>query len=116
LHHEVRTTVAGAAYLVRHAATLVSEGRKMTPSTNAKGPSPSTVTGPFDDTTNDLNFATGTRHSKAEATQIAELAVRGHEVHLLRDGGYLVSKYGHTHHAVDFAALQAFARRLGVSQ
>ena len=66
------------------------------------------------DTTNDLNFATGTRRSKAIATQIAELAIRGHAVHQLSDGGYLVCKYGYTHHAPDFEALQAFARRLGV--
>ena len=68
------------------------------------------------DTNNDLNFATGTRHSKAIATQVAELAIRGHAVHQLKDGGFLVCKYGHTFHANDFAELQAFARRLGVSQ
>ena len=66
-------------------------------------------------TTHDLNFATGTRHSKAMATQVAELAIAGHAVHQLKGGGFLVSKYGHTFHALDFAALQAFARRLGVS-
>ena len=68
------------------------------------------------DTTNDLNFATGTRHSKAIATQVAKLAIRGHAVHQLKDGGFLVCKYGHTFHAIDFAELQAFARRLGVQQ
>ena len=68
------------------------------------------------DTTNDLNFATGTRHSKAIATQIAELAIRGHAVHKLKDGGFLVCKYGHTFEAIDFAELQAFARRLGVTK
>ena len=66
--------------------------------------------------TNDLNFATGKRPSKAIATQVAELAIRGHAVHQLKDGGFLVCKYGHTFHASDFAELQAFARRLGVSQ
>ena len=68
------------------------------------------------DTTNDLNFATGSRHSKAIATQVAQLAIRGHAVHQLKDNGFLVCKYGHTFHANDFAELQAFARRLGVSQ
>jgi hypothetical protein len=68
------------------------------------------------DTTNDLNFATGTRHSKAIATQVAELAIRGHAVHQLKEGGFLVCKYGHTFHAINFVELQAFARRLGVSQ
>ena len=53
---------------------------------------------------------------KAIATQIAHLAIAGHAVHKLIDGGYLVCKYGYTHHAQDFAALQCFARRLGVKQ
>lgn len=68
------------------------------------------------DTTNDLNFATGARNLKAIATQVAELAIRGHAVHQLKDGGFLVCKYGHIFHAIDFADLQAFARRLGVKQ
>ena len=38
-----------------------------------------------------------------------------HALALSADGGYLVCKYGYTHHASDFAALQCFARRLGVS-
>jgi hypothetical protein len=71
--------------------------------------------------TNGANFRTSEAleqapSSKAIATQIAELAIRGHAVHPLTDGGYLVSKYSYTHHAKDFAALQDFARRLGVSQ
>lgn len=82
--------------MVRYAFQLVSEGFEMTHHTN------------------DLNFATGTRHSKAIATQVAELAIRGHAVYQLKDGGFLVCKYGHTHHAQDFAALQCFARKLGV--
>ena len=68
------------------------------------------------DTINDLNFATGTRRSKAIASQIAQLAIAGHAVHPLANGGYLVCKYGYTHQAPDLEALQAFARRLGVSQ
>ena len=66
--------------------------------------------------TNDLDFAIGERHSKAIATQIAHLAIAGHVVHQLIDGGYLVCKYGYTHHAKNFEALQAFARKLGVKQ
>ena len=84
-------------------------------STNRKAPGAINTEGLTTDTTNDLNFATGTRHSKAVATQVAKLAIRGHAVHQLIDGGFLVCKYGHTFHAVDFAELQAFAR-LGVSQ
>ena len=88
----------------------------MTSHTNEKDPRVSS-TGPFENhTTNDLNFAIGTRHSKAIATQVAQLAIRGHAVHQLIDGGFLVCKYGHSFHANDFAELQAIARRLGVSQ
>jgi glutamate mutase epsilon subunit len=64
--------------------------------------------------TNDLNSATGARHSKAEASLIAILALAGHSVYQLKDGGYLVSKYGYTFHAGDFDALLAFTVRLGV--
>ena len=84
--------------------------------THEKAPSACDAEGLQTDTTNDLNFATGTRNLKAIATQVAQLAIRGHAVHQLKDGGFLVCKYGHTFHAADFAALLAFARRLGVSQ
>ena len=66
-------------------------------------------------TTNDLNFATGTRHSKAEATQIAQLALAGHAVHRGKCGDYLVCKYGLSRYCQDFDELQLFARKLGVS-
>ena len=67
-------------------------------------------------TTNDLDYATGQRPGKAIATQIAELALAGHAVHKLQCGDFLVCKYGYSHYAQDFEALQAFSRRLGVSQ
>jgi hypothetical protein len=83
---------------------------------NAKGPSPSTATGPFDNSTNDLNFATGTRRRKAIATQIAQLALAGHVVHEGAHGDYMVCKYGLSLYCQDFDELQLFARKLGVSQ
>ena len=64
--------------------------------------------------TNDLNFATGKRNSKAESNLCALLALAGHAVHSLKDGGYVVCKWGYTHHASDLDALKAFAVRLGV--
>lgn len=64
--------------------------------------------------TNDLNYATGTHLSKAESSLIARLALAGHSVHPLRVAGYLVSKYGYTHHASDLEGLRVFAVRLGV--
>ena len=89
---------------------------RTTDTTHEKAPGAINTEGLATDTTNDPNFATGTRHSKAIATQVAELAIRGHAVQQLIDGGFLVCKYGLTFHANDFAELQAFARRLGVSQ
>ncbi len=64
--------------------------------------------------TNDLDFATGARRSKAESNIRAVLALAGHAVYQLKDGGYLVCKYGYSHHASSLEALQAFAVRLGV--
>jgi hypothetical protein len=64
--------------------------------------------------TNDLDFATDTGHGKAEINLRALLALAGHAVYPLKDGSYLVSKYGYTHHASDLEGLQAFAVRLGV--
>ena len=67
-------------------------------------------------TTNDLDFPTGQRPSKAVATLTAQLALAGHTVHKLQSGGYLVCKWNCSYHAKDFKALQAFARQLGVSK
>ena len=102
--------------MVRHAFKLVSEGFKMTHATNEKAPGAINTEGLETDTTNDLNFATGQRQRKAIVTQIAELALAGHAVHELRSGDFLVCKYGYSHYAQDFDALQAFALRLGVSK
>ena len=88
----------------------------MTHHTNEKAPGAINTEGLTTDTNNDLNFATGARPGKVIATQVAQLAIRGHAVHPLKDGGFLVCEYGYCYAASDFADLQAFARRLGVSQ
>lgn len=64
--------------------------------------------------TNDLDYPQSERRSKAESNLCAVLALAGHSVHPLRDGGYLVTKWGYTYQADDIADLQAFAVRLGV--
>lgn len=87
----------------------------MTHHTNGKAPRACDSEGLHIDTTNNLNFATGARHGKAEATQIAELALAGHAVHKGKSGDYLVCKYGLSRYCQDFDELQAFARKLGVS-
>ena len=84
--------------------------------TNEKAPGATNTGGLATNTSNDLNFATGTRHRKAEATQIAELALAGHAVHKGRNGDCLVCNSGLTRYCQDFDALKAFARRLGVSK
>ena len=104
--------------MVRDPVPMVQavEGFKMT-HTNEKAPGACNTEGLDTDTnTNDLDFATGQRQRKAITTQIAELAIRGHAVHELKGGGFLVCKYGYTHYAQDFEALQTFAQRLGVSK
>lgn len=62
------------------------------------------------------DFASGNENSKAVTTQIAILAMAGHAVHQLTNGAFLVCKYGYTYHAPTFEALQAFSRKLGVTQ
>lgn len=59
-------------------------------------------------------LATPNRHCKREATLIAQLALAGHAVYKLADGGYLVSKWNLSYHADDFNDLAQFAQRLGV--
>ena len=69
--------------------------------------------------TNDLDYATGQRPSKAIATQVAELALAGHTVHKLQCGDFLVCKRGYSQYAQyaqDLDALQHLALKLGVSK
>ena len=90
----------------------------MTTNTKKKAADATNANGLHTDT-NKADFRTGSNteqapSGKAIATQLARLALAGHAVHQLADGGFLVSKYRYTHHAKDFAALQDFARKLGV--
>ncbi len=92
----------------------------MTTNTKEKAAGAANTNGLHTDT-NRPDFRTGEAtgqapDGKAIATQLARLALAGHAVHQLADGGFLVSKYSYTHHAKDFAALQDFARKLGVTQ
>ncbi len=89
---------------------------QVTCSTNGKAPGARNSEGLDIDTTNDQDFATGRQHRKAEATQIAELALAGHIVHKGKSGDYLVCKYGLCRYCQDFEELQVFARKLGVSK
>ena len=88
----------------------------MAPNTNTNGKAPGACDseGLNIDTTNDLDFATGARQRKAEATLIAELALAGHVVHKGKCGDYQVCKYGLSRYCQDFEDLQIFARMLGL--
>jgi hypothetical protein len=44
----------------------------------------------------------------------AQFALRGHAVHELHEGGYLVCRWGLVRACRDLEALQAFARQMGV--
>lgn len=85
----------------------------MITTTNEKAPGAINTEG-LKTTTNDLNSATGERHSKAITTQIARLALAGHAVHKGKSDDYIVCKYGLSRYCQDFEALQAFARKMGV--
>lgn len=50
---------------------------------------------------------------KHEATLMAKLALRGHAVHRIATGGYLVCRHGYVKHCADLEALQAFAWQVG---
>ena len=70
--------------------------------------------------TNGGNFRTcsGVRQvpdAKAVSTLKARLSQAGHVVHQTNEGGFLVCKYGMSYFAKDCAALQDFARKLGVN-
>lgn len=64
--------------------------------------------------TNDLDFPTGQRQRKEEATLLARLALAGHVVHRGRCKDYTVCKYGYAQYCQDLIELHAFAVRLGV--
>ena len=52
---------------------------------------------------------------KATATVIAQFALAGHAVHKGSAQDFIVCKFGMTRHCKDFAALQAFAKQVGVN-
>ena len=62
---------------------------------------------------NDLDYPTGSRLRKEEATLLACLALAGHVVHRGRCNDYTVCKYGYAQYCQDIIELHAFALRLG---
>ncbi len=66
------------------------------------------------DATNQKSPADGTPENSA-ALIILQLAKKGHHVHRLDTGGYLVANWGYTLHCPGLAELQAFARKVGAA-
>lgn len=52
---------------------------------------------------------------KRLATLCARLVLRGHVVHALSTGGFLVCWRGHSRHCSDLVSLEAFARQVGAT-
>jgi hypothetical protein len=53
--------------------------------------------------------------AKVYATIAARLAIAGHQVFELADGGYLVARWGMTRACPSLQALQSFARMVGAA-
>jgi len=71
--------------------------------------------------TNSADFATKQAIHQAQAeksatTLIAKFALAGHAVHRGQTGDFIVSRWGQTRYCKNFAELQAFATKLGVTQ
>lgn len=54
--------------------------------------------------------------AKRFATLRAQLALRGHTVHELASGGFLVVLAGYTRHFVDLEGLESFAKQVGAAR
>lgn len=54
-----------------------------------------------------------TTADKRAATLQAQLALRGHVVHRIQGGGFLVTRYNMHRHCGDVESLEAFARQVG---
>lgn len=54
-------------------------------------------------------------NSKVIANQIARLALAGHVIHKGIHGDYTVCKFGLARYCADFAALVAFAKKVGAA-
>jgi hypothetical protein len=114
-HNHESTPTPCTGYLVRFTFPMVQavEGCKVN-NLAQKSECPIAVGHYANQSTNDLDYPPSERRSKVESTLRALLALAGHSVHPLRDGGYLVAKWGYTYQADDIADLKAFAARLGV--
>lgn len=77
-------------------------------------PAPTTIQSAFRTDSNDLNYPTGQRTSKAESTLRARLALAGFVVYKGCCDDFIVRRNGVTQYCQDLEALAAFTCELGV--
>lgn len=85
----------------------------MTTNTNEKAAGASNTNGLHTDT-NSVDFPTPDAQGKDFATLAAQFALKGHAVHKDNGDDFIVTRWGMSRYCEDFAALQAFAERVGV--
>jgi hypothetical protein len=81
------------------------------PSADERTPETPQSIAPADAECNDHTDA----QAKVYATIAARLAIAGHQVFQLADGGYLVARWGMTRACPSLEALQSFARMVGAA-
>jgi hypothetical protein len=66
--------------------------------------------------TNGLDFATGTSNSKAISTLFAELALSGYEVRAMQAGGYVAANHFISRRCETLEDLYALAQEVGAAE
>jgi len=122
--HQIERTRDGMAGragkgLDASAGSGVKGGAQMTTNTTKKAAGASNTNGLHTDT-NSANFRSHgpinqAHDGKATATLIAQLALAGHVVNKGADGDFIATKWGQTCYCKDFAALAAFAKKVGAA-
>lgn len=84
--------------------------------TTQKAQSPGGAGQSAKETTDAAIVAQPLEERKHEATLMAKLAIRGHAVHRMVEGGYLVVFHGYVKRCVDLVALEDFAKQVGASR
>lgn len=82
-------------------------------STPQKAQSPAATGQSADQNTTIQIVAPETGERKRLATIVAKFALRGHVVHAMAEGGYLVCRHGYVRHCKDISTLEAFGKQVG---
>ena len=85
-------------------------------STTQKAQSPAATELSANETTDAPIVVQPLEERKHEATLMAKLALRGHSVHRMVEGGYLVVFHGYVKRCADLMALEDFAKQVGAGR